>query len=264
MKKLMKKVLTLALALTVLVSIVPPMTAEAAVSAPEAVQLYRSIKGEGTSFTSFYVGGLKKSTKIYPKTLKSSDKTVVRPWYFEKSSSNYGYTSYYYDENGSLTNADDPSESSSNYYNAYVGLRLLDAGKATVQYKIGSTTYKTKVTALAYTNPLKTVKITGVNSGNNIASKVKNQSTANVTLNSTKKNATVQIAAKTNWVITSVEVYDSVSGTTYEISNYGEEGTGSVKLNVGTLTKKEYASLRIYLYNTKTGSSMSCYYYIND
>lgn len=269
MSKMMKKVLSLALALTVFVTIVPPATAEAAVSYPGEVTFYRSYKSNDYwTSTSFRVDGLTKSTKIYPKSLKSSDATVMVPYYFEKysSSDKYSYVEYSYDYDGKLINEKDPYkyESNSDSYYAYVGALVKEAGKATMSYKIGSKTYKTKVNALAYTNPLKTVKITGINSGKNIANKLNNQYTTNVTLNSTKKKATVQVAAKSGWVIRSVYAYDSKTGTDYEISNYGEKGVGNTTLNVGTLTKKQYAYVRLYCVNTKNNAGMYCYYYINN
>ena len=76
MKKIVKKLFVMAMAVTVATTALPVMSVEAAVSAPSTVTLNRKTNKDEINYSSFSVSGLTKSTKIYPAKMKSSNKAV--------------------------------------------------------------------------------------------------------------------------------------------------------------------------------------------
>lgn len=262
MKKVVKKMFVMAMAVTVATTAVPVVSVEAAVDYPTAVTLNRtSTKYE--TYSSFSVDGLSKSTKIYPKTLKSTNKAVLVPWYMQKYYLGYESTTNYLDDNGNLSG--DPSKYGYSDYYAYIGFRTKKAGTATLSYKIDKTNCKTKVTAKAYKNPLKTANIAGIKNGSstNLASKLKNENYAYFNMKSKKNDATVKFVANSGWRITNVEVENKTSGTTYRMTNYGK-GVGSKSLNIGDVKKTDVLEIEVNLTNTKDGTSQYCTFYVNN
>lgn len=250
------KGLALALVLTVVCAAFVPVTADAAVSYPKEQTLYMT-STSGNSYLSFYVGGLKKSETIGKSSVKSSDKKICAPWYLERATSTYSYKTQYYD-------GQKPYSSSSSSYGYYIGLQAKKTGTAKISFKVGSKTYTSKVKFKKYTNPLKTVKISGVNNGNNVASKLKNSNyCSTLKLTKTTKNATVTVKPNSGWKVQSIEVYNGQTGDTIRVSNYGTKGVSNATLNVGTLKAKSY--LRVYITCVDSnGTSLSCNYYINN
>lgn len=255
MKQLVKKILCLSLALLVAITAVP-VTAEAAVTYSKNQTLYRT--GTGTSYSSIYVSGLTKSQTIKKSSVKSSNTSVAVPWYLEKSTSSYSYKTDYYDSNIK------PYSNSDSSYSYYIGLQLKKNGTSTISFKIGSKTYQSKITVKSYVNPLKTVTITGVNGGKNVASKL-NKSAYNYDLKLTKttKNAEVTVKPKSGWKIVSVEVENSDTGDYHRVYNYGTKGVSNATLKLGTLTKGKKVTLRINCQDAN-GTGLWCYYYINN
>lgn len=252
----------------VYICIASPRIVEAKADVPENIVNYRLSKtGDLFYSTSFSISGLHKNAKIYPKSLKSSKNSVITPSYFKQEAAinESKVCSYEFEEK--LIKYNKPDISKQESYTALIGYYVLDTGKATLRYKIGANTYKTAVTTLDYTNPLKTVKITGINNGKNIATMLNNRFYADAKLSKTQKNASIYISVKSNWVIKAVFFDDSESGKKCSITNvdnfFGDEGTRNVKMNLGTLTKDKPAEVWIQLYNTKSKAYQGCYYYIN-
>ena len=253
MKQLVKKVFAAALALTVMFTMLAPVTAEAAVTYNKSQTLYRTSKS-GTSYTGIQVSGLTKSQTIKKSSVKSDKTSVAKPWYLERST--YSYKTEYFSSN--MTGND------YNSYSYYIGLELKKAGKAKISFKIGSKTYTSTVTVKNYTNPLSSVTVTGVNSGKNIASKLNSSNYCyNLKLTKTTKNAVVKVKPKSGWKVTSINVENSQTGDTMSISNYGTKGVSNASLKVGTLTKNKRVTLRITCVD-KTGASVYMNYYINN
>jgi len=261
MKKVVKKLFVMAMAVTVAATAVPTMSVEAAITAPKTYIVNRDTVKDDESYHSLYVSGLEKSTKIYPKTVKSSKKAVLVPWYMEKYHDSYSYTTTYLDENSNISG--EPSEYGYDSWAAYVGFRVKKAGTATLSYKIGNKTYKTKVTAKAYKNPLKTVNIAGIKNGSttNLASKLKDESYTYLKLNANKKDAIVKMVANSGWKITEVYAYNYANGSSYTARN--SNGVGTLALNIGNVKKTESYRVTVDLYNTTTGAYQYCYFYIN-
>ena len=144
-------------------------------------------------------------------------------------------------------------------YNAT--LSASKAGTATVTYKIGSKSYKTKLKVLAYKNPVKTLTMTGVNGGKNMASLFKSGAyyTKALALKAKKANAKLTVKPASGWKIRSAEVYDQKEGTSYGIDNWGQ-GLSAVTLDCGTLqTDREYAVEIVFL-NSSNGATLRCSY----
>jgi len=262
MKKAVKKLFVMAMAVTVAATSLPVMSVEAAVSAPKEYTVYRDTTRDYLSYHSLTVTGLKKSTKIYPSSTKSSKKSVLVPSYMEKSSSVYSYESTYYDNDGKVSGK--PSKSSSSYYYAYVGFKVKKAGKANLSYKIGSKTFTTKVTAKAYTNPIKTAKIAGIKNGSstNLASKLKKENYTNLKMKSNKNDAVVQMVANKGWKITNISVSNYANGTSYSLQNYSN-GVSSKKLNIGNVKKTDTLYVEVRAENTTNGAYQYCYFHVN-
>lgn len=253
MKQLVKKVFAAALALTVMFTMLAPVTAEAAVTYNKSQTLYRTSKS-GTSYMTIYVSGLTKSQTIKKSSVKSNKTGVARPWYLSRSISSYK-TEYF---------SNNVKEDSNNYYSYGIGLELKKAGKAKISFKIGSKTYTSTVTVKNYTNPLSSVTITGVNGGKNIASKLNSSSSCStLKLTKTTRNAVVKVKPKSGWKVTSINVENSQTGDTMSISNYGNKGVSNASLKLGTLTKNKSVIVRIYCAD-KTGAPMSVSYHINN
>lgn len=129
-------------------------------------------------------------------------------------------------------------------------------GTATISYKVGKKTYKAKVTVKAYTNPLSSLKISGVSSGKNIASKAKKTDRVKVKLKKTVNNATVQATVKSGWTISQVSFRGQKSLSTHYISPVGKR---SATLRLGKIKKggKYYVDVLCSHYDKKTNSTSS-------
>lgn len=262
MKKLLTKALGVVLSLAVAVSFLAPTTALAAdnVQAPKNVTIYRTSKN-GTSYDGFYVTGLTKSQKIKKSTVKSKNSKVVALDCIERHETNSGYLTEFF--NGAKDNGYSWED-----YEYYIGLELKKAGTAKIEYKIDNKKYETKVTVKNYENPLKTIKITGINSGKNIASKLNKQNSAELKLKKSPKDAVINLTSNKNWKVTNVYFRTLTKGdygysTTEQISYSSYNGRSTVKLNVGDLSKKGAYQITIISVNTKNGATMYNYFYVN-
>ncbi len=140
------------------------------------------------------------------------------------------------------------------------------AGTSTISFKVDSKTYKTKVTVKKYTNPIKTLKVTGVSSGKNIASKVKKTREANVSLKKTKKNAKLTIKTAKNWKITEVYVTDTTTTSAKtKVNKTYKKGISKKKTyKLKTLNKNHSYFISLTLKNKKNGGVQYIYYNINN
>ncbi|MCD7737011.1 MAG: hypothetical protein LUI07_08650 [Lachnospiraceae bacterium] len=247
MKRMMKKLTGIVIALTMLFSAIP---ASAAISVESDQVLYMtSTSSSTTSYASIYVSGLSSSQKITQSSVKSSKTSVASVYSLDRyaSSSNY----YYYESKTS---------SSSSGTSSSIGLKLKKAGTATISFKIGSKTYKSKITVKSYTNPVKSITISGVNSSKTFASKTKSSnSVSGLTLSKTTKNAKISVTAKSGWKVRYISLYNSDTGENYSYSNYSNPKT-SASMNLGTLTKGKSYSVYVTFVNTSNGASLSTSY----
>ena len=135
------------------------------------------------------------------------------------------------------------------------------AGTTTVSYQIGSKTYQTKVTVKNYVNPLSSLKISGVNSGKNIATQANKTDQVACKLKKTVKNATVTVKAKSGWKISYIgRNAKGGDGCSYSFS----KGVSAVAVPVGTMTKNKSYMVTIQLENTKDKAMILVNYNINN
>jgi hypothetical protein len=232
-----------------------PLTAQAAVDAPSEETYY--LTSDEAYYTSFYIGGLSKSSKVT--NVKSSNESVVTLNYYQKSSSASSNTTKYFNS--------DEEDSTNSYkdYSAYIGIILNKEGSSNITYTIGKKKYTTKITVKKYTNPLKTVEISGLKNGkkSNLSGLVdKSSSASGLTLKSDQKNATIKVAVKKGWKINYVELYDEVEVTALQLYNYAA-GLSSVTLHPGTLKKDGAYSFYVGMYNEENGGYFYISYAIN-
>ena len=224
--KRMKKICGVLLATVLLVTMFSS-TAFAAISIPKSQTVYLRSKS-GISYTGIVgiaVDGMTKKQKITKSSVKSSNTSVIAPTSMYRSASDYSYQ--YFDNSGN------DSSRSSAY--SYIDLVAKKPGTATVSFKIGSKTYKTKVTVKNYVNPAATIKIPGVNSGKNIASKFKSQNYASGKQAKTVKSGKISVKAASGWKLTNISVYDNRTNQT--ISYWSSKGVSSVSLPVAFALK---------------------------
>jgi hypothetical protein len=255
MKKFKTKLLALVLVLATALSSAP-LAVQAAVNAPTDATYYLTSK-DGGSYESIFINGLSKSSEI--SKIKSSDKSVVTLDSYQK----YSYT-----DSSTTTYLNSESEGYSNSetgYTAYIGFILNKAGTTDITYTIGKKNYTTTITVKDYTNPLKTVEISGLKNGksSNLKGLVDSSSTASaLKLKSDQKNTKIKLAAKKGWKIVSAELHDNDTSTSVQMFNYAG-GLSSGTLLAGTLKKDESYQLYIYLYHEEDGGSMNITYTIN-
>lgn len=244
MKKIFKTLSCLLLSVMMLCAMMPvTASADAAFSYDKNLVIYHSNYGYGN----ISIGGLTSTQTISKSSVKTSNKNVVSL----QNLSRYTSTSKYQYWNGQ-------KDSSSSNYSYNISLNTKATGKAKISWKIGSKTYSTNVTVLKYTNPLKSMVITGLKNGtsSNLAGLFKNTNSASGTLAKTTKNATVKITAASGWKITNAN-YNS-NDLYRNVSSWN--GTSSVTLHPGTMTKNSYNSVYVTLRNTKTGGTVTCSY----
>lgn len=159
---------------------------------------------------------------------------------------------------------------------AYIGCRAQKAGITTVSFKIGDKQYKTKVYVKKYTNPLKSISITGLKDGNktNLANLTNTTNiTKKIELPGTVKNPKVQMIAKKGWKIKWISY---TCGLKYANYTGGDEyGTKNFKTPVSKATvnicnktkilKKNADGYGVFaeLINSKNKASLYLTYYID-
>lgn len=255
--KLTTKLLAMAVALAVATTAAPVSVEAAPVYSTEET-LYRSNKSaSSTSYTSISVSNLTKSQTIAKSSVKSSKTSVAKPYYLEKSTSSYSYKTQFF-ENESWDN-----DYKSTNYSYYIGLQLKETGTATISFKIKGidATQKVKVIVKQYTNPVKSMKVSGISS--DLKSKTKSQNYTSVKMKKTTKNATVKVTPASGWKISSAEVYD-VNNQRYTRTYSYSKPMSSATLNVGTLTKNKPYNIYVTFVNSKNGATITCSYYINN
>ena len=253
MKNVTKRLLTFVLALAVMVTVFGNVSVQAALKEGTNYQksktMYLDNKKYPTSYWSNAVSvtELSKSQTIAKKDVKSSKTSVASVYRLGYSTS----TNEYYEKG--WTN--------SKSYSYSIGLCLKKAGSAKISFKVkgDSKTYSTTVNVKAYTNPISSAKITGINSGKELKSKTADQSWVQFTNKKDIKNTKGTFKVSGDWRISSV----SCSGPDEYHSYYSSGNTKSKTVNFGTLKKNATYYIYVSCYNTKTNGSLTIAYSIN-
>lgn len=166
----------------------------------------------------------------------------------------YGYMNY----------EDYQSETDSIRRYANIRFRPLAAGTATITAKVGSQTLSKKITVYNYTNPLKSLVISGIEGGKNLASKFKKTSSvtgAALTKNTTIKKITAKAAS--GWVITNMQITSNREDDyANHYHSYRNSPTKATLKCAMTLEKGKYHYVYINLVNKSNGGSISLHYSI--
>lgn len=255
MKKITKKLSTLLLSLAAcaLISSLTGVTAQAEPFVEQKLIYY--MQGNNLSGGVISILDLAESDVIHKDSVTSSKPAVASIDSLDTTAFTNTYN--YYADN---------TESSFNFSNASIYFTIRKAGTSVISFKINDTTYKTKVKVYKYTNPIKTLKITGIKNGKNQASKFKKKTDTNVTLKKNVSSPILSIAAKKNWKITSVNINEFSKENLTPIASYNTNfpnGKNSVNLRLATLKAKNSYDIVIELTNKKTSGTITCMYRIN-
>lgn len=270
MRKTIKKFLTIALAAVLAVTAFTPVTAQAesTIFAPETLTYCQPTKGS-TFSTTFTVSGLSKSDIIKKSSVKSSKPSVAKVVSLKKTKTSTSSTCQYYSK-------EPKTSQNSNSYTYDITVQFKKPGTSIIYYKVNNKTYKTKIKLCAYENPIKTLTVTGVKNGKNLANSFKTGSQYhNGKLTKNISSGKVKVTAKNNWKITKVSFSNHslaatpgpYGGSTHEsletLSRYYRNGKSSVTLNVKSLKKNKAYYVNVEMINTKTGATMYVAYGIN-
>ncbi len=238
LKRIVNVLLIAAIAATT-VLVTPPVEAEAAgkMAYDKKCTVYlsdKSGKSSGYGYDSIDINN--PSEKIKKSKTKSSDTSIVK-----------------------IDSVENDGDCSTIYFHAK------KAGKATITFYVGSKKCTTKITVKKYTNPAKTIKISGVNKGNNIACKFKTKyGIKNISLPKTTKKAKLKVKAASGWKLTNVYVWDTTNAKLVLSKNYSK-GTSKQKCySLGTLKKSHPYNVFLYFKNKKTGAYQYLEFYLNN
>lgn len=243
----MALVLTLAMSLPAFAAAITPST--------KTETKYMS-SNDGTAWVSVDLATGSKAFTIKRADVKvTAGTTGAKMTHFSKYASNNTYAN---------NNSGKWKSSKSTYYSYGVELDVKKAGTATVAYKIGSKTYKKKIKVLKYKNPAKTVTLTGVNGGKNMASltKTSHYSSKTVALKANKASAKLTVKPIAGWKIQTAELYDWTNGSRVEMGNYSK-GLSSVALNCGKIVANHDYGIEVEFRNTSNNATIYCSYDIH-
>lgn len=249
MKNIFKK-LSCALLVAAMICAITPFTASAAtqkISYPTTYVSYMSSKSTHSSYGSFSINNIPTKSSISKSNVHViSGKNVVslnslnkNIWSNRSESFLKGVKTYVYSD-----------------HSYSIGFNMNKTGTAKISFKVGNKTYKTTIKVLPYTNPIKSLTVTGVSG--NLASKFKTANyTSNIRVAKTQKSGFVKCTAASGWKITSL--YYTNDKTNIQRSIYcNSKGVSSLSLHTGALAAKQTGYVNINLTNTKTGGTMYC------
>ena len=223
MKKMMKKMTALMIMAAVIITLAMPAMADISYNktATFYMQPHKTSAGNSNGTGSIYINGLTGSERLKKATVKNLAPSVVKLDYIN----NYTYTQnkVYSDKTADI------------YFS------LMKPGTSTISFKIGSTTYKSKVKVLKYVNPLSSLTITGINGGKTIHKNFNKDTQPDYKISKTIPNAKVTAKARKGWDIVTVSINrDSSSGTkTYR----SYSGLSDCTLRNARITKGSYARI---------------------
>ena len=246
MKKFSKLMLGIVASMMVFVSV--PAMAKAAPSCPTTATTAFSSTTETSRYAGVYISNLTKKSKITD--VKSSNKAVVefrRVKYLHASSS--------------TTYSDGSDGYGSNDYYAFIELTAKKAGTATLTYKVDGTKYTTKVVVRPYKNCVESLKVTGINSGKNIASKYSKNSYAYFKNSKAYSRIKIEAKAKTGCTVNSIYLYNYTTGQRLDLSIGGKRSTTAYAPGVKG-TDRWYGNISIY--DKNAGVSRDYYFHVNN
>ena len=234
--KSFRKMICALLAVTVLCAAMMPAFADVGFYEGNTT-LY--LRGETTSRTTYGLSlqGIGEKTKL--KSPKSSNKAVLAIYGLRRSSE---HQDYYYEKK-------DPYV----YYGASVSVLPLSEGKSTVSVNIDGKTYKKDVTVLNYTNPVKSLVLTGI-SGKNLKGLFNTSTDGDYKLTKDAKAGLLKVTPANGWKITYVSC--SVGDENYSYSCYGGGGAKSATITAPAMGMDSWNSVYVTFRNVATGGTI--------
>ena len=240
MNSVKKKLLATILVLGFLMSLVPAKVAEATPTYQNEVTF---VMYEKNQVAGIDLEDLELSDEINKENVSSSDSSVASVFSITR------------DDQETETEIIDPDEVSDdlNSYTYTIDLKLKKAGSTVVTVKVGAESYDIKVNVVKYKNPIKTLKIKGINRGKNIASKTKKKNYVNFT-GVKVKSGTLKITPKSGWTVERISFSCNNTGITMtqknRVKKNGETQTVKVKsMSLGSLKKSYTYIINITLVN---------------
>ena len=229
-KRYTKQIVALVLAAFLIVSILPAGKVEAAskIKYDKKVVAYYHEKDD-MNYTHINITGLTKKQKV--KNVTSSNSSVVTLGSISKS---FDRTKTVKVDKNAYANTWSSGSST-------IVLYIKGVGTATVSYKIGSKTYKTKVTIKKFASPSTSIIITGLNDGKNMNTQIDWADRYNDMDSVDAANSKLTVKTRKGWKMTDVDFYNTSTG--FSKSRYYEKGFKT--FNLGKLSKKE--SYNIYI-----------------
>lgn len=262
MKRITKRIISVVAVLALTLALAIPVFAADSITPSTGTQIVYLTSTDTSVISHSYISlasGTKNFTIKRTETKVAPGTTGAKMTTFNKNINSYNSTSSY-----SISGKWNTTTYSSSNCNYSADFSINKPGTATVSYKIGTKTYKTKLKVLAYKNPVKSITLTGINGGKNFASLTK--SSANISkklsLKTTTKNAQLNITPTSGWKISSVSISDSNTTLSRSVSNY-RDGLSSAKINWGTLNKSHSYNISVTFFNTSNHASIHIYYPIN-
>ena len=256
MKKALKRILTFALVL-VMLSMVAPAFADDKIQPVTGTQTIYLESKEGTTNYWFTIAFAEKDFTIKRSSVKvTPGDTGAKLYAFEKHHNTWAREQdYQWSEDGDWETSTYGDES----YGYQIYLRFSQAGTAKVTYKIGKKSYTLKIVVKAYTNPISSITMTGVNKGKSFASKCKTYMPYNPELSfpSAVKSSTLKVKAKTGWKVTYISFDDVTAGKNKSLS---DSGLTTMSLKLGKLDPTHEYCVSIDFLNTKTGATLYWYF----
>ncbi len=272
MKQALKRILSFAFVLILVVSLAAPAFAAGKVNTLDgnvtiSVSNYSTSSSGKYAVTLFLAYGDKKFSidKNKIKLTKGTAEAALAVFLPGCYGSNSSWSEKMEWKNGSKWQT---QTSRGKYYNYAIGF-YAKPGTCKVTYYVGSKKHTAAVTITdKYQNPVKTMTLTGVNGGKSFPVK-KDQGYGTLTLNATVKNAKLKVVPARNWKLTSMYIEDETTGVEYYLrsgSGYGPSmmagGLSSGILSCGKLVKGHEYYIGASFFNSKTFMQQSVSYRI--
>lgn len=260
MKKALKRILTFALVL-VMLSMVAPAFADDEIQPVTGTQTIYLLSKEGTIEQWFTIASANKDFTIKRSSVKvTPGDTGAKLYEFDKYYSTYAHEGdYQWSEDGDWETSTYSSES----YDYQISLRFSHAGTAKVTYKIGKKSYTLKIVVKAYTNPISSITMTGINKGKSFASKCKTEMPyyPKLSFPSVVKSSTLKVKAKTGWKVTYISFDDMTAGKSKSLR---DSGLTTMSLKLGKLDPTHEYCVSIDFLNTKTGAYLNWFFFFGN
>lgn len=228
-----KKAMSILLCLVMAVSVITALPAKAAPVYEENVTL---VMYEKNQIASIYVDELLASEEIKASDVSSSKSSVA---------SIYSITREEQESETEVVEDDEETDDTKNYSYA-IDLKLKKKGTTVISFKVGDQTYSTTVKVVKYKNPVKTLKITGVKSGKNIASKTKTKNYVNFKgVNKSSSKLTIKPAS--GWTVEKITFSCSNTGETKTWKNTVKKSGSKSKIVVSSASLGKLKKANTYL-----------------